>query len=317
MDNQLFRQEALKKISSPEQLDELVTLTSSKSWLTLIAIGILLLFLIIWGIFGIIPIRVAGKGILIQDTINNLYAPSAGYIEQVAKLQNTVHEGQVVARIIPPRLYNQLLTLRTKLKQLQSAKVVADNAQINSLQAELQKVENEVSNQADTIISPVTGDIIEIDAENGDFVNGDQLLLRVERISEQQALHAILYFSPLVGKQITPGMLVQISPAAISPEEYGYLLGKINYVSKYPVTSWDLIRTLQSQALIKLLSEGSAPIEVHAEILTSTKTVSGYQWSSSKGPALKIGPGTLCDANVIISMRHPINLVLPSAKGAL
>lgn len=52
MSQSLFREVSLEKLSFPEQLDELIKVTSPRAWLALIAIGCILLSAIIWGFFG-------------------------------------------------------------------------------------------------------------------------------------------------------------------------------------------------------------------------------------------------------------------------
>ncbi|MDF0555522.1 NHLP bacteriocin system secretion protein [Kamptonema sp. UHCC 0994] len=61
-----YRTEALEKLSSPERLDQLMQVVTLKDWLSLVALGILLLLLVIWSIVGEIPISVTGEGILMQ-----------------------------------------------------------------------------------------------------------------------------------------------------------------------------------------------------------------------------------------------------------
>src|SRR6516164_9720250 len=60
------REAALERLSSPEQLDYLMSITSPASWLALSAIGAISLLILLWGVFGSIPDKVAGKGILIR-----------------------------------------------------------------------------------------------------------------------------------------------------------------------------------------------------------------------------------------------------------
>jgi hypothetical protein len=58
----IFRQAALDRLSSPEQLDERLTLVSPRSWLALAGLGALLAGLLAWSVFGRIAITVEGRG---------------------------------------------------------------------------------------------------------------------------------------------------------------------------------------------------------------------------------------------------------------
>jgi len=60
-----FRKAALERLSSPERLDEMMKVTSPKGWIALITCAALITGGIVWSIWGRIPERVVGQGILI------------------------------------------------------------------------------------------------------------------------------------------------------------------------------------------------------------------------------------------------------------
>jgi len=65
--NSLFRQESLERLSSPEQLDQLMQIVTPKSWVPLGTLGVLVLAGLIWSVVGRIPITVSGQGLLVED----------------------------------------------------------------------------------------------------------------------------------------------------------------------------------------------------------------------------------------------------------
>lgn len=52
MSNNLFRQKSLDRISSPEQLNDYIRVSTPSVWMLLIAIVILLAGVCVWGVFG-------------------------------------------------------------------------------------------------------------------------------------------------------------------------------------------------------------------------------------------------------------------------
>ncbi|HUS16491.1 MAG TPA: hypothetical protein VM536_15950 [Chloroflexia bacterium] len=64
MSNQLFRKTSLDRLSSPEQLDELMHVTSPRAWMALAAFGGLLAAALIWSLVAVIPTTVPGRGVL-------------------------------------------------------------------------------------------------------------------------------------------------------------------------------------------------------------------------------------------------------------
>lgn len=66
MDNDsIFRKEAIERLSSPEQLDQLMRIVSPRSWLPLAALGGLLACGLVWSFVGRIPVTTTGRGVLV------------------------------------------------------------------------------------------------------------------------------------------------------------------------------------------------------------------------------------------------------------
>lgn len=61
----LFRKEALDRLSSPERLDQLMQVVQPKKWIPLTAMGSLIAVGLVWSVFGRIPITVAGQGVVV------------------------------------------------------------------------------------------------------------------------------------------------------------------------------------------------------------------------------------------------------------
>ncbi|MEO1621147.1 MAG: hypothetical protein AAFU53_08965 [Cyanobacteria bacterium J06632_3] len=70
--NSIFRKEALERLSSPEQLDQLIKIVTPRSLLPLVALSGLLGCGLLWSIFGRIPVTTTGSGGLVYaDALNN------------------------------------------------------------------------------------------------------------------------------------------------------------------------------------------------------------------------------------------------------
>ena len=61
-----FRKSALDKISSPEQLDQLMQFVNPRSWIILIAVLLMIVMGLVWGFVGVIRDSIDGRGILVQ-----------------------------------------------------------------------------------------------------------------------------------------------------------------------------------------------------------------------------------------------------------
>jgi hypothetical protein len=75
--SEIYRRAALERLSSPEELDSLMQVTTPKGWLALLSLGGLILIAVLWGIFGRIPTKISGQGIILErtgDSANGLEA---------------------------------------------------------------------------------------------------------------------------------------------------------------------------------------------------------------------------------------------------
>lgn len=62
----MFRQKALDRLSSPEELDQLMHITSPRLWLALVAVVALLVAGVLWTVFTSIPTTVSAQGALVR-----------------------------------------------------------------------------------------------------------------------------------------------------------------------------------------------------------------------------------------------------------
>lgn len=457
----IFRKVSLERLSSPEQLDQLFSVTTPRAWFALIAIGCILVTSLLWGIFGSLPTKINGQGIIMKSYgVYNVTHTVGGQISDIrVAVGDVVKRGDVVARIEQPELVAQINDLKTALDHLQklelseaslgqdanpepeladlyslirkikearsslpydtanyqsaisgrqyeidSLKIRLDQARINEdnrqdyfekltrLYAAGAATELELSNAReelkvaglqtraaeeelaklsagewqDTVItykeklqqsklsvqlleeqftttkamkisetekkikklqddlnlktevvSRVDGRVLEVQVRKGDIISPGANLVSLERTGNTVKLEVVLYVRAEDGKNIRPGMEAQVSPSTVKKEEYGFMLGRVVSVSEYPATSQGMMMTLGSKELVSKLSGGGAPLEVRMDVISDDSTVSGYKWSSSGGPPVKINSGTLCTGTVTISEMRPISMVIPMVKNAL
>ncbi len=122
MKKQIFRKVSLERLSSPEQLDQLMQITNPRGWIALIALSSILITALIWGIWGRIPTKVVGKGMLIKsggvfDIVSLGNGQITGILTETGEI---VHKEQVVATIAQPVLDEQIRQAGTMLDELKS-----------------------------------------------------------------------------------------------------------------------------------------------------------------------------------------------------
>jgi len=126
--SKLFRKSALDRLSSPEQLDQIMRVTSPMNWAVLAACATLIVLAVVWGVFGTIPTKVAGQGILVEKgAVFDVVTVGEGQVLKVYVDENErVEEGQVVARISQPDIQHQLDEAKRALRHLRDEKTVTE-----------------------------------------------------------------------------------------------------------------------------------------------------------------------------------------------
>ncbi len=116
----IFRQKALERLSSPEQLDKLMQVVSPFDWLPLGTLAIFGILGIVWSIFGNLPITVTGKGILINPhRVVQFQSPISGQLQSLNIRSGTcVKKEDILGIIDPSEQKQQLQQQRQKLAQL-------------------------------------------------------------------------------------------------------------------------------------------------------------------------------------------------------
>ncbi len=162
------------------------------------------------------------------------------------------------------------------------------------------------------ILSSYRGRVTEITVDAGSLVDRGTRLLTL--VDDEQPLEAVIYLSPTDGKRVAVGRSVLISPATIAKEEYGYVLGTVTSVGELPSTYEGMFRVLKNEDLVNELRAGGAPVEVRVTLTANSANFSGYQWTSPRGPDVKLMNGTPATALINIDSRRPLSLVLPFLK---
>ncbi|MDF2672251.1 MAG: bacteriocin system secretion protein [Clostridiales bacterium] len=314
MSQDLFRKVSLDKLSSPEQLDELIKVTSTKAWFALMAIGCILISAIVWGFFGSVPTKISGQGILINNggVFSVQHHTSGQVIDIRFKLGDMVKKGDVIARIEIPELVEKINLLQSNLVDMES------NQQMKS--SKYKEVEKEIKGLREQldyksqILSQIDGRILEVKISKGSIIQPGESLLTLEQSGGTVKMEAVIYVPVEQGGRIHPGMEVQISPTIVNKEEYGFMLGRVISISEYPATTQSMLQTLGNENLVSMLAGQGAPLMVRIDLIPDSRTESGYRWSSPSGPHMVFHSGTLIESEVIINREKPIGKVIPILK---
>lgn len=186
--------------------------------------------------------------------------------------------------------------------------------QIDAAQRRVEELEHRFENISE-VRSPVSGDVTEVSVRPGMVVQTGAPVVRLQ--TGGSGLYAAVYAPAEKAKQIMPGMEVQISPAGLKREEYGYLRGVVTRVSQFPVSGDELMERLSNESMERSL-EASGPVNrVDVALQPNAAQPGTFLWSSPKGSSVPLSSGTMLSADVVVLQEHPVSLVIPFARKKL
>ncbi|HNP72362.1 MAG TPA: NHLP bacteriocin system secretion protein [Kouleothrix sp.] len=276
MQKPIFRKVALERLSSPEQLDQLMRVTTARGWLALLALLALIITLLAWSFNDTIPTQTLGRGILLRGGhLARVVPQAAGQVTEVlVRPGDLVQPGQALVKMAP-------------------------TASGGGLEM----------TQSNRIVSAVAGRVVDISVAPGSLLSPGVAIASIEDTA--RPLEAVIYMPAASGANVQPGMQVQVSPANLSREEYGFIRGRVASVASFPATFESMMLVLANEQLVREFLAGGTPIEVRIALEPDASTASGYRWSSSAGPPAPINSGTLAQATITLAEQRPINLVFP------
>ncbi|MGJ5676694.1 MAG: NHLP bacteriocin system secretion protein [Nostochopsis sp.] len=246
-------------------------------------------------------------------------------LEKIADIQNQLKELDV-KKTEQEKNYRENLTtisdLQAQLKELDSKKAsiaqqdlvdASDRTkEIQEVKREIAKLELQLGDNSQ-IISQYSGRILEITLTPGQVVSAGTRLATIEAENPQSKLVSVTYFPVAEGKKIQPEMSMQITPQTVKRERFGGIVGNVTSISRFPITKEAAASEVgNSEIVAGLVAEKQEGlIQVFSDLQPDSSTPSGYKWSSSKGPQLKISSGTTTVVRVKVEERAPITFVLP------
>jgi HlyD family secretion protein len=360
----LFRKAAIDKVSSPEQLDLLMRITSPVGWLALLTVALMIAAVGVWSVVGSIADLVDAKGTLFRgERLYDIKATMSGSIVAMNIRQGSfVTAGQTIAslkrekvaneqrdadavtieknRAIAARLGGQLGTLQRQWalqKQLvdQGIKAPKDllaierdmdaiRGQIDSLDAETRQLQAQAQATTD-VKTPESGRVVEVIKTAGDKIREDEAIIRIERQGTEPqeqacggAVHAIIYIPASSAGKVKAGQFARVSPSDVKKEEFGFIFGTVEWVSRYPASTAGMTEKLKNDQLVREFLAAGTVFEARVCLEANPNNkVNPFKWSSSQGPPKATEAGTTCSVSMVVDEKKPYTYVVPAVRRAV
>jgi hypothetical protein len=273
MERNLFRDEAVKQLTSPEQLDQRMKLAHRREWFALGAAALVVLSVLAWAILGTVETRASGQAMVLR------------------------HGGVVKISAEVPGTFSRF--------HAEVGDVVEPDAVVMTYQKDDGSTVD-VVNEYDERVR-----ILEFVVDYDSMLIPGQELMLVEFV--EQPLGALVYLPGTTGQLVKPGMPVKVVLMAFPEQQYGYVEGVVESVAPFPASSSriDLVTADPQMTQSILAQTGTGPIEITIHLTEDPTTPSGYAWSSSNGPDIEITSGMVAQAEIVIEEQAPISLVFP------
>ncbi|MBQ2948415.1 MAG: hypothetical protein IJD94_05500 [Clostridia bacterium] len=262
----LYRKSALERLSSPDQLDKVIRITSPLSWLALAAVTVVLAIVVTWSIVGTIPETISASGMIVAPAgTNAVYTDITG----------TVAATHVA---VGSKIYmdTKVVTITTPLGE--NIAIISDQV-------------GTVSEVAATVGSTAkqNSELIRVSPR----VQADQVVVCYVPMSSVKKLERgmMAYVTLTAAESETYGhmaaRIINIDSRAASMKGMEGVLGADNKMAD-------------------TFTKDGAVVSVTLELYPDDQTVSGYYWSNEKGANQQVPNGSMCSVRLITKEIRPI-----------
>ncbi|MBQ6131659.1 MAG: HlyD family efflux transporter periplasmic adaptor subunit [Selenomonadaceae bacterium] len=304
--SQIFSQEALDKLRSPEKLDTMLPITTPVSWMALIAILVLLFAVVLWSIYGAFTVKADGMGLIMDSAgVMNVSHIANGKIAHLyVQPGMKIRKGDLIAH-----MEQATQSADTRMAQYGMGLASSDrDAMGRAYQYDAKRYQQDV---AEDVYSDYDGIVDEVMVDVGTMVSAGTPICSVRMTQDREDMTGLLYIPVDKGKRVEAGMTIQLAPNGADVSQTGSLIGVVRSVSQYPITAQGIQQHLGNAQLAQwiLQAQNSSLMEVTFDLVKDSADKSGYLWTSKVGEHKMITPGSFCTGSIIIERKPPIEKV--------
>ncbi|WP_406012200.1 HlyD family efflux transporter periplasmic adaptor subunit [Streptomyces sp. NBC_00984] len=262
-----FRKQALRKLESPEQLDEIARLASIPTWLTTVALLVVVLSVGTWSAFATVPKTVTAPGVLTH---------AAG-----AVTLDATRQGQVGAVLVVP---NQRVRKEQPLYTL-----VSQNG------------------STVTVTAPWTAHVVSVRISEGEMLLPGSKVAVLERLDTPgDRLEAMVYVPATHAPLLRVGMPVRLSTPVAPVSVFGTLSGTVSAVGSLPETEESLHAFLGADRDVTPFLTAGSVVAVTVRLTPDAESPTGLKWSRSS-PSFALNSQSAVSATLTVAQEHPLN----------
>ncbi|MFH9821797.1 HlyD family efflux transporter periplasmic adaptor subunit [Streptomyces bobili] len=266
-----FRQQALAKLQSPEELDLPVRFARPQGWLVLSVTVVVMAAASVWAVTGSVTSTVSAPAVLTHGEGSYiLQSPAAGQVTAVlAKEGERLPAGSPVLKV---RTADGDTVVRTVAAGRVTA-LAATLGQIVSTGANVAAVEK----------------VAEAD----------------------EPLYATVYVPAENAASVPADAAVDLTVQTVPSQRYGVLRGRVKSVDRSAQSAQQIAAFLGDGQLGEQFTREGRPVAILVRLDRSSTTRSGYAWSSADGPPYALTSMTMATASIRLADQRPLDWLLP------
>ncbi|MFG2127280.1 HlyD family efflux transporter periplasmic adaptor subunit [Streptomyces sp. NPDC048751] len=266
-----FRQQALAKLQSPEELDLPVRFARPQGWLVLSVTLIAIAAGSVWAVTGSVASTVSAPAVLTHGEGSYiLQSPAAGQVTAIL-----AKEGERLPANAP------VLKVRT---------------------SEGDTVVRTVAAGRITALAATIGQIIQ---------TGANVAAVEKVAHADDPLYATVYVPAENASSIPDDAAVDLTVQTVPTQQYGVLRGHVKSVDRAAQSAQQISAFLGDSQLGDQFTKKGRPVAVLVRLDTSSSTKSGYKWSSSGGPPYTLTSMTMATGSIRLADERPVDWLLP------
>jgi multidrug efflux pump subunit AcrA (membrane-fusion protein) len=266
-----FRQQALAKLQSPEELDLPVRFARPQGWLVLSVTVVVMAAASVWAVTGSVASTVSAPAVLTHGQGSYiLQSPVAGQVTAVLAQQGE-------------RLPANSPVLKVRTSEGDSVVRTITAGRISALAA-------------------TVGQIIQTGANVA-------AVEKVAHASDP--LYATVYVPAENAAAVPANAPVDLTVQSVPTQEYGVLRGHVKSVDRSAQSAQQISAFLGDSQLGEQFTKDGRPVAVLVKLDRSSGTKSGYRWSSADGPPFALTSMTMATGAIRLADQHPVDWLLP------
>ncbi|MDX3529038.1 HlyD family efflux transporter periplasmic adaptor subunit [Streptomyces sp. ID05-39B] len=266
-----FRQQALARLQSPEELDLPVRFARPQGWLVLSVTVVVMAAASVWAVTGSVASTVSAPAVLTHGEGSYiLQSPAAGQVTAVL-----AKEGERLPAGSP------VLKVRT---------------------ADGDTVVRTVAAGRITALAATIGQIVS---------TGANVAAVEKVAEADEPLYATVYVPAENAASVPADAAVDLTVQTVPSQRYGVLRGRVKSVDRSAQSAQRIAAFLGDSQLGEQFTREGRPVAVLVRLDRSSATRSGYAWSSADGPPYALTSMTMATASIRLADQRPLDWLLP------